>query len=546
MKVKNKRSNETISGGGVKIPSPSNLEYGEIAINYKAGKESLFIKNDDNEVVKFVSENQILVSPAFSGTPTAPTAASGDNTTQIANTIFVKTEIQSSALWESGDGVGSAVLKGSNNNAFGTNSVAEGTSTTDATSRNITTSSTDSEIITEWEASSPDTDKFSLAKGNGSHVEGNNGLALGQNSHVEGNGSIAGDNSAHAEGTGSRAMGPYSHAEGLESIASGSRAHAEGYGTSATNKSAHAEGHGSMASGERSHAEGFDTVASGKQSHAEGYSTDATANQSHAEGYESQASGNAAHSEGHNTVASGKDAHAEGVREGTSVVVRDTFRDRLKAGATEKKTYGTQEYASVSEQYQVGYKIWFIAKVDTSDITTDPRYDEPSVWDSEWRDVYDENITVTSIYSHPWMGLSKTLNIGNGNIRDAVIITSESTTTEYPNVGAKGEGSHIEGVTVNAINKGEHSEGKYNISISGVTQHTVGIGTADDARKNAHLITNDGKHYIPGIGTYVGTETTLPENQDLATVFNTKTAVETISNAEIDALFDVYNTNTLS
>lgn len=34
-----------------------------------------------------------LVSPGFSGTPTAPTAASGTNTTQIATTAFVMTAI---------------------------------------------------------------------------------------------------------------------------------------------------------------------------------------------------------------------------------------------------------------------------------------------------------------------------------------------------------------------------------------------------------------------------------------------------------------------
>lgn len=34
-----------------------------------------------------------LASPALSGTPTAPTAAAGTNTTQIATTAFVKTEV---------------------------------------------------------------------------------------------------------------------------------------------------------------------------------------------------------------------------------------------------------------------------------------------------------------------------------------------------------------------------------------------------------------------------------------------------------------------
>ena len=83
-----------------------------------------------------------------------------------------------------------------------------------------------------------------------------------------------------------------------------------------------------------------------------------------------------------------------------------------------------------------------------------------------------------------------------------------------------GDYSHSEGVETETFNDGEHAEGQHNISISGVTQHTVGIGD-DETKKNAHTITIDGKHYIPGVGTYQGTETTLPTGQDLASVINT-------------------------
>ena len=36
-----------------KTPSPEIIDYGEIAINYSKGDESLFIKNNNNEIVKF-------------------------------------------------------------------------------------------------------------------------------------------------------------------------------------------------------------------------------------------------------------------------------------------------------------------------------------------------------------------------------------------------------------------------------------------------------------------------------------------------------------
>jgi hypothetical protein len=94
--------------------------------------------------------------------------------------------------------------------------------------------------------------------------------------------------------------------------------------------------------------------------------------------------------------------------------------------------------------------------------------------------------------------------------------------TEGRDTTANGESSHAEGYVTTTSNQGEHAEGKYNISISGSTIHTVGIGTGASAKKNAHVITTDGKHYIPGIGTYTGIETTLPAGQDLATIVNSK------------------------
>lgn len=51
--IQHKRSNDVINGLAV-VPSPSVLEYGELAINYRSGSESLFTKNDDDEVVNLL------------------------------------------------------------------------------------------------------------------------------------------------------------------------------------------------------------------------------------------------------------------------------------------------------------------------------------------------------------------------------------------------------------------------------------------------------------------------------------------------------------
>ena len=70
---------------------------------------------------------------------------------------------------------------------------------------------------------------------------------------------------------------------------------------------------------------------------------------------------------------------------------------------------------------------------------------------------------------------------------------------------ASGEYSHAEGNNTKAINFGEHSEGKYNLSINDKTIHTIGIGTSSNDRKNAEEIHINGDKYVYGIGGYDGT-----------------------------------------
>lgn len=57
------------------------------------GSETTWAKGD--HVHPTDTSRAPLISPALTGTPTAPTAAAGTNTTQIATTAFVKTEISS-------------------------------------------------------------------------------------------------------------------------------------------------------------------------------------------------------------------------------------------------------------------------------------------------------------------------------------------------------------------------------------------------------------------------------------------------------------------
>ena len=55
-KVLNKRSS-VVTNGSPKLPTSEQIEYGEIAINFAEGYETLSIKNDDDEIVTFSSDN---------------------------------------------------------------------------------------------------------------------------------------------------------------------------------------------------------------------------------------------------------------------------------------------------------------------------------------------------------------------------------------------------------------------------------------------------------------------------------------------------------
>lgn len=52
------------------------------------------IDNEYNAIAGAISSKADLASPSLTGTPTAPTATAGSNTTQIANTAYVKVAVE--------------------------------------------------------------------------------------------------------------------------------------------------------------------------------------------------------------------------------------------------------------------------------------------------------------------------------------------------------------------------------------------------------------------------------------------------------------------
>lgn len=75
---------------------------------------------------------------------------------------------------------------------------------------------------------------------------------------------------------------------------------------------------------------------------------------------------------------------------------------------------------------------------------------------------------------------------------------------------ANNRGSHAEGMYTISSNENEHAEGIYNKSNSGATdalktQHSIGMGSSEEDRKNSFEIMKNGDVYLTGVGDYVGT-----------------------------------------
>ena len=289
--------------------------------------------NGDNPLSSLTLQDAVnskasLNSPNFTGTPTAPMALPGDSSTQIANTRFVASEIQSAMSetpFVASSGISSAVLANADDEAAGDYAIAVGYS---SWADGDCSFAEGEESEAAGTASHAEGNK-AVANGDASHAEGYNtetggnatgntrslgtGSTPGNYAHAEGNATIAKGVSSHAEGRQTFASGEASHAEGSNTLSSGQNAHAEGYQTSATTTNAHAEGQATAASGQNAHAEGRSNVASEQNSHVEGYQNLASGVNSHAEGRQTSAITQNTHAEGRASVASGGEgSHAEG------------------------------------------------------------------------------------------------------------------------------------------------------------------------------------------------------------------------------------------
>lgn len=410
---------------------------------------------------------------------------------------------------------------------------------------------------------------LTIAIGDDAHSEGESTIAIGATSHSEGRYTVANMTGAHAEGRYSIANGYGAHAEGgqdsngnaelkLTSVsgndkqytyssgyphmynacyveldgahviaqitgidttnktitldktignlsdvivrfagyAGGVCSHSEGAWSVAVKNSAHAEGYITYAGGLRSHAEGYLTQALGSESHAEGSTTTATGASSHAEGYNNNSIGNNSHTEGRNNTGRAAASHVEGVNN--------------EIDGDNSHAEGQNNYINATNSHIEGRE---------NNVNTSTKIDGIHVEGYKNEVLEDE-----TQYSHV-EGMYNKLKQG-----------SYGSHVEGRYNEAYAVGVHIEGSYNTATNNYEHACGIYNKSTkssdrSKSTQFSIGIGTSNTDRKNAHEIMQDGKHYIYGLGGYDGTNPTAAI--DLATLISTP-----ITDAELDELFN--------
>ena len=99
----------TVTGGGVvgnftrfRVAQATDEHFIAPAYNANTGKYGFWVKNGANDAGTFYALADLapLASPAFTGTPTAPTPTAGDSSTKVATTAFVQGRIgQKLEVW---------------------------------------------------------------------------------------------------------------------------------------------------------------------------------------------------------------------------------------------------------------------------------------------------------------------------------------------------------------------------------------------------------------------------------------------------------------
>jgi hypothetical protein len=385
------------------------------------------------------------------------------------------------------------------------------------------------------------------AIGDYSHVEGYTTTAEGKYSHAEGYLTKAKGKMSHSEGLSTTAEGEKSHSEGESTTASGSYSHAEGSRSTASGNSSHAEGNNTTASGLSSHSEGDSTRATGRYSHAEGSTTKSVGDFSHSEGFNTNSAAGYSHTEGGGGIAISVASHVEGLHYHALQITDD-----IAVGSTEMFILASEDYSVnlnyyknciitdntntvaidvLSAEYAYNTKFTESNENKRIKLTLKEALPKASTRAEQTEDnqkdgyfyTWDYSIqnkgtignygshaegSYTMVYEDSGHAEGK-LSISKGKMSHAegyrtiadgsaahaegyqTIAKGVNSHAEGENTTANGNNSHASGFHTTVENDSEFACGKYNkFNVNQI--FSIGVGTADNARKNALYITTDG------------------------------------------------------
>lgn len=392
---------------------------------------------------------------------------------------------------------------------------------------------------------------YTIAEGGNTYVFGTYSLGEGHNTYVIGK-------SAHGEGESTYAIGDYSHADGYYSYAYGEASHAsgsyaysignysqsEGYATYAYGKASHSEGHLTYSYGNYAHSEGFGTVTYNIAEHAQGqYNISRTGNVETAYLTISTIGIGTGEEDRRNAIEimQNGDFYLYGVGEydGTNILesksLQQYFEDKefvISAALNDLNERLLNVNASLNNLPE---NPWVLgtgagsAVLKGSGSTASASHSVAEGWYSKASGLYSHaegqytnslnyathsegsNTTASRGYSHAEGEYSYAFGVASHVEGGRTYTTKDYSHAEGWYSYAYGTAAHSEGIRTVTYNEGEHASGKYNISRGGdlttdkLTIFTVGIGTAQNDRKNAFEIMQNGDLYLYGVGNYNGT-----------------------------------------
>lgn len=389
------------------------------------------------------------------------------------------------------------------------------------------------------------------ASGNNSHAEGVKTKASGDYSHAEGNTTRANKVASHAEGQHTTASGIGSHAEGADTQALGDSSHAEGQLTNATDSNSHAEGNSTVASGVNSHTEGYNTKATKSNSHAEGNSTKSNGLSSHTEGTNTLAEGDNSHAEGNGGTATGTNSHVEGLE--TNTEGENSHAEGHQSGAFGNNSHaeGHETQAIGINSHTEGYK----TRANNNNSHAEGRI---TVANGDASHSEGDETQAAGKWSHAegYMSLAEGIAShaeGQYTTASGFGAHAEGTSTRALYINAHAEGqdtmagasnAHAEGQGTVTAEVGGHAAGMYNAVVANGL-FNFGIGSGNDKRKSAMIITNKGKVYFIDAGGYDG-GTSIANAKSIQDILKDSGGVEIEQLDETfdfnkNAQFDVFN-----